>query len=183
MRYVQRLMLTLLIQPVLAADRNSNAAGDASRPLARLSESVFTNEFKYSPTFATETDIHDYDALLDEVTPAAHQAHVTRLRHTLEQVAALPAIFLTSIERDERDIFVAWLNAQLLEEERVQLWRHDPRTNIVLGLNSVNWLISGWFAPPDERLRCVNARLKRLPQVPEGINTRTYFNPRISESA
>jgi len=42
-RYVQRLMLTLLIQPVLAADRNSNAVGDASRPLARISESFFTD--------------------------------------------------------------------------------------------------------------------------------------------
>ena len=165
MRYVQFLMLTLLIQPVLAADKNSNAVGDASRPLAQISESFFTEEFKYSPTFATETGIHDYDALLDEVTPAAHQAHVTRLRHTLEQVAALPAISLSPIERDDREIFAGWLNAQLLEEERVQLWRHDPNKYIVLGLNSVNWLMIRSFAPPDERLRCVIARLKRLPRL------------------
>ncbi len=165
MRYFQCLILILLIQPVLAADKNVNAAVEPSRPLAQISERFFADEFKYSPTFATETGVHDYDALLDVVTPTAHQSHVKRLRHTLEQVAALPAISLSPTERDDRDIFVGWLNTQLLEEERVQLWRHDPNKYIVLGLNSVNWLMIRSFAPPQERLRCVIARLKRLPQL------------------
>jgi len=133
--------------------------------LAAISEAYFASEFRASPVFATETGVHDYDAQLDDVSPAGHAARAERLDAVLARVSALDPASLTPTERDDREIFIGWINGQLLEERTVQLWRHDPNRYVVFGLNAINWLIIRSFAPAADRLALVIARERLLPRM------------------
>ncbi len=143
----------------------ATGASPGNATLAAISEAYFAAEFRASPVFATETGVHDYDAQLDDVSPQGHAARTGRLEAVLAQVTALDAATLSPIERDDREIFIGWIHGQLLEEQTVQLWRHDPNRYVVFGLNAVNWLIIRSFASPAERLSLVIARERLLPRM------------------
>lgn len=133
--------------------------------LAALSQQFFTAEFQAFPTLATEMGEHRFDASVESVDQAAHQRHIARLEKISAQIRALDDTKLTPIERDDRDIFLGWIDGQLLEENQIQRWRHDPNLYVLLSLNTVDWLTVRAFAPAPERLDHVIAREKQLPRL------------------
>jgi len=143
----------------------ATSGAGAADSLARISEPFFDAELKAFPTLATEMGEHHYDRLVESVDSKAHDRHVTRLKAALAQIEALDGRRLTPRERDDRDIFVGWLNGQVLEETKIQTWRHNPNHYVQLGLNTVDWLIVRSFAPIEERLSSVIARERQLPRL------------------
>ncbi len=133
--------------------------------LASISESFFKQAFKASPSWATAMGIHDYDAQLERVDDAAHAATVARLEAALGKLDALDPAPMTLIERDDREVFIAWLKGQLLEENVIQMWQRNPDTYVGLGLSAVNSLVTRDFAPLETRLALVIARERQFPRM------------------
>jgi uncharacterized protein (DUF885 family) len=150
----------------------SGAAYAADVPsLKSVSEAFFAEQAKASPSWATSMGWHDYDGKLDDVTPAAHEGNVKRLEATLARVNALDEGKMSQIEKDDKAIFVAWINGQLLEEKTIQMWRRDPNQYVGLGLSSINSLVTRAFAPPDERLKLVVSRENAIPKMLKDAQT------------
>ena len=117
------------------------------------------------PVNATALGLHDGDSRMDAVSPAFHAAEVKRLHATLTQLAAVDAASLTAAQRNDRDILTAEIGGELLEEEHVQQWRHNPDVYVSLVTNGPYSLIAREFAPATTRLRAAIAREAAIPAI------------------
>lgn len=125
----------------------------------------FDGEWRASPTAATSAGLHDWDARLDDVSAPAHAREAARLTAILARLKAVDAASLSPIERDDRDILAARIDGQLLQEQTIQPWRHNPATYVDLMTAGVYSLIERDFAPLPDRMRSVVARERAIPAM------------------
>ena len=148
----------------LAFAAHAQAAPPPSAYQAVVSD-YFAGEWRASPTTATSVGLHDWDAQLDDVSAGAHAREAARLTTALKRLKVLNGAALSPIDRDDRDILIARIEGQLLQEQTVQGWRHNPATYVDLMTGAVYSLIERDFAPAPERMRCVIAREKAIPAM------------------
>ncbi len=147
------------------------AAADAASAATAYQAAVqdfFNAQWKAHPTFATAVGLHDWDAELDDVSAAAYAREIARLKDTTAKLRAIDGAGLTAMDRDDRDILLAQIDGQLLADETVQLWRHDPSTYVNLLTTAAFQLVERDFAPLDQRMRSLIAREARLPAMLAG---------------
>ena len=129
-------------------------------------ENYFNKTLAMDPVGSTSLGIHDGDAKLDDESPAAHAALVKVLHKTLADLARVdPKTLKLQTLRDDREILIAEIGGQLLEEENVQQWRHNPDVYVGLATNGSYTLIERDFAPLATRLKAVVAREKQIPAL------------------
>jgi len=125
----------------------------------------FEGEWRASPTSATSAGRHDWDAQLDDVSATAHARQAARLTAILASLKAVNGALLSPIERDDRDILAARIGGQLLQEQTIQPWRHNPATYVDLMTSGVYSLIERDFAPLPDRMSSVIARERAIPAM------------------
>ncbi len=156
----------IILHGAILACTLSACKRDASpqRPsaFAVVEASYFDQYYRYSPSSATALGVHDYDDALDDMSAAAFAARIDSL-HRLG--ARLDAARTHQTPRDSIDAVLIGnaIDAELLELERVQGWRHNPMWYIYLPSSAVHGLIKRDFAPANQRLRSVIARLRLVP--------------------
>lgn len=131
--------------------------------LTAIAQSWFDQDVAMHPVGATSTGIHSGDAKLDDQSAQAHALEARQLHATLDALSKLDAAALPPRARDDRDILAAQIGGQLLEEERVQQWRHNPDIYVSLATNAPYTLIERNFAPIADRLRDTIARERQIP--------------------
>ena len=141
------------------------AFADESAQFKAVSESLFAEYFKASPSYATSMGVHDYDAKLDAVDKGAHKSVQALFSKALAQIGGIDPKSLPQTERDDREILMAFLEGQLREETVIQSWRHNPDQYVGLAFGAVNSLITRAFDTPEARLRLVIARENLLPKM------------------
>jgi hypothetical protein len=152
---------TLLATALILTAGTALAAPDYDRAV----KTYFDQGLALDPVGATSLGVHDGDARLDDQSPAAHALEVKHLHATLAQLAAVDVSNLTPAQRNDRDILTAEIGGQLLEEEHVQQWRHNPDIYVGLATNGSYTLIERDFAPLAKRLQSVIAREKQIPAL------------------
>ena len=149
------LLLASLSAPALAASAAYNSA----------IKTYFDQDAAAHPVNATTLGLHAGDALLDDQSPGAHATEAHNLRATLDQLSHVPDSALSPSERNDRDILASAIVGQLLEEERVQQWRHNPDIYVGLATQGPYTLIARDFAPAAQRLAAVVARENQIPRL------------------
>jgi uncharacterized protein (DUF885 family) len=149
----------------LAASLLAGTAAHASPGYTAIVQGWVDAEAASHPVAATALGLHQGDARMDAVSPAFHASEIQRLHATLTQLAALKAASLTAAQRDDREILAAEIGGELLEEEHVQQWRHNPDTYVSLVTNGPYSLIARNFAPAAARLRDAIAREAAIPAI------------------
>ncbi|MEJ0045019.1 MAG: DUF885 domain-containing protein [Rhodospirillales bacterium] len=148
---------------VLAAATAQAAPAAPAADYTSIVKSYFDHEEAAYPVAATSLGLHAGDARLDDQSARAHGIEAHRLHATLDQLAQVDTSHLTASERDDRDVLQAEIGGQLLEEERVQQWRHNPDAYVGLATQAPYTLIARNFAPAAQRLQSVIAREKQIP--------------------
>src|SRR6266403_1073862 len=135
------------------------------RTFHELVDAYFDDYFKANPTQATGVGLHQYDHQLEDFSLAAHARNRRRLLEYLREFQAINPRFLSQNDRDDREIMIASIQSNLLEEDRVQNWRKNPDAYSGGVTGSIFTLIKRNFAPAAERLRSVIEREKQIPRV------------------
>jgi hypothetical protein len=156
-----------LCSAMLAIPAAAQAAAPASATAAyqAIVKDFFDAQWKLHPTFATGTGLHTWDNQLDDVSAAAHAKEVTLLKGFRAKLTAIDGAKLSLTDRDDRDVLVGEIDRTLLEDETIQLWRHDPSTYVNLLTNAAFQLIERDFAPLSERMKNTIAREKLMPAM------------------
>lgn len=141
------------------------AKAGAPDRFAGLSQEYFDGEWRASPVTATTTGLHDWDAQLDDVSAAAHAKNTARLTSLLTRLRGLNVVKLSLRERDDRDILDVDISRELLEEQTIQHWRHNPAIYVDLITTAIYSLIERDFAPLETRLRSAIARENAIPAM------------------
>ena len=128
-------------------------------------KAYYDDGFRAHPSLATSAGLHDYDAKLDDVSPAAHAAEAKRLKATLAGLTAVDPAGLNAGDRDDREVLIGQVKGELLYEERVPTWRTNPDQYLQLATGSVFTLVQRDFAPLPERMRSAIARERQIPAM------------------
>ncbi|MGH9554674.1 MAG: DUF885 family protein, partial [Terriglobales bacterium] len=158
------------------------AAGGTSSPtpqgsLSKLVDQFIAAFFRANPTPATLAGIHDYDALVEDYSPAGVQAQIRRLRdfeRRFEQITPNGRL-----ETDDRELALSFVRSSLLRLEGLRMWERNPSTYSALATNTIFVIMSRDFAPAEARLRSVIARQRRIPMLLARAQTTLKNPPRI----
>jgi hypothetical protein len=128
-------------------------------------DAYFNALFEWSPSFATSTGFHEYDSKIEDLSAAATNARIAKLHGLKSELNRVRDGALTEDEKIDADIIDGQINAELLDLETIQTWRHNPMNYVGLPGSTIDGLMKRNFAPPEERLRSVTARLKGVPAI------------------
>src|SRR5712664_689156 len=137
------------------------------RTFHELVDAYFEDYFKANPTQATGVGFHQYDHQLEDFSLAAHQRNRSKLLAYLKEFEAINPRMLSQNDRDDREIMIASIQSNLLEEDRVQLWRKNPDNYSGAVTGTIFSIVKRNFAPAEERLRSVIEREKLIPRALE----------------
>ncbi len=130
-----------------------------------LVKSFYDEELRAHPADATAEGLHDYDAKLDDISPAAHARETKRLKAALAAFQAIDPASLDPSRRDDREVLIGQIKGDLLNLERIQTWRTNPNRYVELATGSVFSLVQRDFAPLADRMRSAIARERQIPAM------------------
>jgi uncharacterized protein (DUF885 family) len=122
---------------------------------------------------------HQYDGKMEEVSAASHEAERKRLHGWLDKFNAVDPKSLPRTDEDDREVAIDKIKARLLEEEDIQMWRHDPGAYSGLVTEAVFQTIKRDYAPLDQRMRYAIEREGRVPELLATAKTVIDKPPRV----
>lgn len=144
------------------------SAGEARSAEARygqLSEAFLGWYFEVHPILATQMGVHAHDAALPDWSAAGVAARVAQLQDWRLRFARLDPLELTPDSALDLQLIGHGIEAELLSIERVGPWRRDPRHAISVLTSALASLAEREFAPLEQRLAWMRARMQGLPRI------------------
>jgi len=162
----------LLALAFLAAPLPAFAQTASPSPFAAPSPAAFTalaRDFieeseRRDPLFADAIGIHTYDDALDDYSAAGHRVRIAFLRDWRARIAAASTALEPGDDADAHALLDT-IDLELFEDGTLAPWRTDPTAYESAIGNAVYALTGRRYAPLDERLRHVAARLRRIPAL------------------
>jgi hypothetical protein len=142
-------------------------------------DDYFNAFFEWAPSFATAAGFHEYDSRIEDYSAAAHSNRIETLKALQTRLLELRRQGgLGEAGAVDVEILDGQIHAELLELETLQTWRKNPMQYASLPGSAVDGLIKRSFAPLEERLRSVVARLKGVPPLFEAMRENVRNPPR-----
>ena len=151
--------------PPPAASPTSSVVLDAYQRYDEVAKAYFAETFRANPVGATAAGIHTYDAQLGSYAAADYAAQVARDHRYLDRLAFIDPATMTPRGGLDRRMLENALRDDLLLNETMQEWKHQPDGYVQTASGGVFVLISRGFAPRDTRLRAVIAREEQIPRL------------------
>ena len=139
------------------------AATSPDDAVASIGHDYFYTRFAMSPSTATSTGVHDYDAKLDDVSPAAMMAQLDLDRKVLAQLNAIDRSTLSQDGNVDWQLLSEQANDDLLLNGTLAQWKHNPDQYVQLASGAIFSLMSRDFAPLPTRMQDAIAREMALP--------------------
>jgi uncharacterized protein (DUF885 family) len=122
-----------------------------------------------TPVAATALGEHRYDGMLDDVSAAGYTRRVDLARRLLAQLQPLDPAQLTRANQVDARLLRSELEYEIWSVEQLKEWRWNPLVYTELAGNGVYLLMARDFAPLQQRLHNVGARLGELPRMLEQV--------------
>src|ERR1700730_9652026 len=160
------LVLTLLVTTLLA--RTTGTADSKSRASSewnKLVDSFFDGYFKLNPSQATAAGFHEYDSDLEDYSRKGIDDQIAFAKNHLTRLNSFDSKSLPLVARQDYQLIINNLKSTLLELEDIRSWEKDP-DHYSSGLTQSAFVImSRKFASPEQRLRSLLEREKKMPAV------------------
>ncbi len=144
-----------------------------------LARNYFAWSYAASPISATYNGIHDFDGLLDDLSPKAIEAEEEVTSHTLQELLeTIDPTHLSTLHKYDYVILTRHLKESLFRMQEIRAWETSPIYYTDLCGGAVRSLISRDFAPWDVRLRSVILRLHQFPVLLAQARVNLKSSPR-----
>ncbi len=151
-----------LLSLVLAASLAAAPFPAADRRFQELARRSIEASWAFSPSWATTIGRHEYDSRLEDFSRPSIDRETARCASTLKQLQAIRRASLSEAVRIDYDLFESQLRAHLFDLTEIRHWERDPGS---YGYGeAIFGLMARTYAPPEERLRRVIARLGQVPR-------------------
>jgi uncharacterized protein (DUF885 family) len=171
------LILMTLPVPSPAAQPEKNAE-DAR--LAKLFQTYLDEEFRLHPLFATQQGNHDYDDVLDDLSPDARKKDTERAKNWL---ARLPKeIDVKKLSRDGQIDFEIWahsLEYGLWSAENDNRFEYDPRVYGEYISDGAFLLLTQSSLPRERNVENAARRIKHIPKIVDAAKASLKNPPKI----
>jgi len=159
------LALSLALAGFASVSFAAEPAAGASA-FATLADHYFDDfYFPNQPTAATSAGLHQYDGQLEDYSRKGEEDTVKELKQWEAKFVAIDAGKLGEQEHGDLELVLANIRGRLLMLDQVRWWETNP-DNYSSGITgSAFTLMSRKFASPDDRLKVLIEREKKMPQV------------------
>ena len=152
----------------------------ADARFAALAARYHDDQFQRHPTWATSMGLHAYDDLLEDYSLPAARAEAEALKGFARELSAIAPDGLSADEALDRTWLLAVIDGQLQTLEDFRPLETDPdRYSSGLTYSAFS-LINRDFAPADERLRSLLARMRQMPAVLDLARQNLQHPPRVT---
>jgi uncharacterized protein (DUF885 family) len=178
MRPMSIAVLLLFIARPLAEPGPKTEMEDAK--LERHFKEYVDAKFKLHPLFATRTGNHQFDHLLDDVSPKARKAAVERTRKTLEDLPQ--KIAYKKLTRSGQIDFEIWqheLKKEIWGADNTERFEEDPRTYNDYITECVYSLLTQSTLPQPVNVRNTISRMAQIPKVVQAAKDSIKNPPKV----
>jgi uncharacterized protein (DUF885 family) len=141
----------------------TTAAGSGDSAFRRLAGEVLEFYYKQDPSTATYLGIHKYDDLIADYSSASVKADVQAIKAFRGKLDAVDTQALSSEAQLDLVQTKNTLDGMLLRNEVIRPLTKDPDIYSSGITNDAYVMISRTFAPPEQRLKSLTARMKLMP--------------------
>ncbi len=157
----------------------ANTANDASAFRSLADEYFDQAYFRYQPTNGTLAGFHQFDPQLEPFRHDAITQEIATLHQFQQRVASFSASGLDAWTAADRQLVLNSIASELLTLETIRPWEKNPDFYSTGITQSAFSLMERNFAPPEERLRSLVARERRMPDALEAARVNLKNCPRI----
>jgi uncharacterized protein (DUF885 family) len=133
----------------------------------------------HEPIKATLAGLHDHDARLPDLTADGFHAAGLRAKAYLATLERFDADRLTASERIDHALLVSRFSTDVRELAELAPHRHDPSLYANVAIVGIYSLLMHEFAPIENRLPSIVARLEGVPQIIATAQTNLERSPAI----
>ncbi len=141
------------------------AAGSGDGAFRQLAGEILEFYYKQDPSNATYLGIHKYDDLIADYSAASITAEVEAIKSFQAKLDAVDAEALSPESQLDFEQTKNTLDGMLLRNEVIRPLAKDPDIYSSGITNDAYVMISRTFAPPEQRLKSLTARLKLMPNA------------------
>ncbi len=141
------------------------AAGSGDGAFRQLAGEILEFYYKQDPSNATYLGIHKYDDLIADYSAASITADGDAIKSFQAKLDAVDAEALSPESQLDFEQTKNTLDGMLLRNEVIRPWAKDPDIYSSGITNDAYVMISRTFAPPEQRLKSLTARLKLMPNT------------------
>jgi len=153
-------------------------SGDAA--FTALAGDYLEDLYKRQPTQATYLGIHKYDDTLDDYSRQAVDDAVASARAFRQKVEATDAGSLSLSNQLDRAQLLHAIDSRILTLDVIRPWARDPDIYSSGITNTAYLMIKRAYAPPEERLKLLITREKRMPAALQEARKNLDNPPKIS---
>ena len=159
-----------------SADRTTATGGGGFQALCR---EILADLYQRQPTLATYLGIHDHDTALEDYSADAVADELRTARHFQARLEAIQPETLTPSDRVDRQQLLLALQSAVLRADVIRLWASSPDLYSSGVTNSAYAMVKREFAPAEERLSALIARLRAMPAVLSHARRNLDAPPRV----
>jgi len=148
--------------PPAGASRPTTASGQA---FARLVDEFFEADSRYSPTGAVGNGFHAHDAQIEDRSRARIEQRIAELHGFLDRLGTLDRAALGFDDAIDAQAIESQIRSELQSLETLRLWAVNPMVYAGLPGGAIDALMKRDFAPKQDRLRSMVARLRGVPAI------------------
>jgi uncharacterized protein (DUF885 family) len=160
--------------------------GDKGAPGSFLptAEQFVYSSLAFSPISATMTGYHRHkganlDEMLDDISPAGFEKQRQFYQAFHDSLSRIDPAKLIPQDRADYDIVSDQVALNLLELETIQNYKHNPTVYVEAAGNAIFGPHVLQYAPPDQRVRHIIARLEKMPEFLDQAKKNLVDSPEI----
>ncbi len=146
--------------PLASADSTVTSPKTA---FATFVDEYFEASFVFSPSSATATGIHTYDDKLENRSSSALAKRLLTLKDFQQRLNGIQSTLFD--EQIDIKAMQSQIQSEIFAMESLRVWQNNPMSYASLPGSAVDSLIKRNFAPAQERLLSVIARLQGIPAL------------------
>ncbi len=156
-----------------------SATTSAATDFDKLVDEFFDDFFRFNPSFGTAAGFHQYDTQLEDYSRKAVDGEITAYQRWLSRFQQVHSADLPLETRGDLEMVIGAIRATLLELQDIRMWQRNPDRYSSGITNSVFLIMSRKFDTPENRLRSVIAREKKMPAVFKAARQNLENPPKI----
>src|SRR5581483_7012463 len=163
-RFASRIIAGALAASLLGASPMPQpTAGSADPAYVALAKQYYDAALRMSPIAATEVSIHDYDTDIGDFSAAGFAKQISTDHAYLDKLAGIDHSALSPSVALDYTLLENSLRDDLLTNEKLQDWRHNPEDYTQSASGAVYSVMSKDYAPLATRMRYAIARERLIP--------------------
>jgi uncharacterized protein (DUF885 family) len=147
------------------ASSNVKSGGPADQAFAKLVDDYFEADSRFSPTQAVSNGFHAYDAQIEDRSKARIEQRIAEQHGFLDRLAAVDHKALSFDNGIDARALESQIKSDLLSLETFKDWARNPMYYAGMTGGAIDALMKRDFAPKQDRLRSIVARLRGVPAI------------------